>query len=238
MKRNSLDSNNVDLLVASTKSVLGAVPFAGPLLSEIVGSVIPNQRIDRLTRYIQELEARLALVEDIKIENVLKSAEGVDLIEESFYQASRALTEDRRGYISNIVVNGIDDSIIDYSESKYLFKILEELNEQEVIWLRFYLHPTIGGDEEFREKHSNVLEPIHAFISSDERTVERSSLQESYKEHLERLGLIRSRYRIDRQTGMPQFDKHTGKPSVSTRSITPIGKLLLKQIGLYGETNA
>jgi len=235
--KEDLEQNKTDTLVASAKSVLGAVPFAGPLLSELVSNLIPNQRIDRLTKYVKELEVRLSNIDSQKIDKALNSEEGIDLLEEGFVQASRSLTDDRRKYVASVVANGIDDETIEYSESKYILKLLQELNEQEVIWLRFFMVPTIGGDEEFRNKHRNIIDPVHAYIGSDERTIEKASLQDSYKEHLERIGLIQSHFRMDRNTGMPEFDKFTGKPFVLYRDLTPIGKMLLKQIGFSKEND-
>jgi hypothetical protein len=190
-----------------------------------------------LTKYVKELEARLSNIGRQKIDNALGNEEGIDLFEEGFVQASRSLTDDRRMYVANVVANGIDDETIEYSESKYILKLLQELNEQEVIWLRFFMVPTIGGDEEFRNKHRNILDPVRAHRGSDERTIEKASLQDSYKEHLERIGLIRPLYRMDRNTGMPEFDKFSGKPSVSYRDLTPIGRMLLKQIGFAEEND-
>ena len=232
-----IERNKTDILVASVKSVLGAAPFAGPMLSELVGNLIPNQRIDRLTKYVKELETRLSNIDRDKIDKALNNEEGVDLLEEGFVQASRALTDERRRYIANVVVNGIDNEAIEYSGSKYVLELLQELNEQEVIWLRFFMVPTIGGDEEFRKKHKSVLDPVQAYIGADERTIEKASLQESYKEHLERIGLIRSHYRMDRDTGMPEFNRFSGKPAVSYRDLTPLGRMVLKQIGFSEEHN-
>ncbi len=50
----SLDTNRTDLLTSFSKSALSIVPIAGPFLSEIVGTIIPNQRIDRIIEYISE----------------------------------------------------------------------------------------------------------------------------------------------------------------------------------------
>ena len=71
----------------------------------------------------------------------------------------------------------------------------------------FLLEPTINGDEEFRQKHQNVIEPVRTYIGVDDNILEKRDIQESYKSHLERLGLIKSKYRIDRKTGLPQFDQ-------------------------------
>ena len=235
--RDDLEQDKTDVLVVAAKSVLGAVPFAGPILSEIIGNVIPNQRVDRIAKYLKKLDERLSRIDRKKIDNALSSEEGIDLFEEGFVQASRSLTDERRKYISNVVANGVDNETIEYLESKFILKLLQELNEQEIIWLRFFMVPTIGGDEQFRKKHKNVLDPVRAHLGSDQRTIEKASLQDSYIEHLERLGLIRSHYHMDRNTGMPEFDKFSGKPSVSYRGLTPIGRMILKQIGFTDENN-
>lgn len=231
-----LKQNKTDALVASAKSVLGAVPFAGPLLSELIGTLIPNQRLDRLTKYVQKLEIRFRYIQGEKIDKAFESEEGIDLAEESFVQASRALTDERRKYIANVVVNGIDDDAIEYSESKYLLKLLQELNEQEVIWLGFYRPLNSIEYKEYREKHKNVLEPIPAHFGPDERAIEKACLQKSYQEHLERIGLIMPHYRFDREAGIPKFDSFSGKPDVSYHSLTPLGRMLLRQIG-FEESN-
>ena len=151
--RDDLEQDKTDVLVVAAKSVLGAVPFAGPILSEIIGNVIPNQRVDRIAKYLKKLDERLSRIDRKKIDNALSSEEGIDLFEEGFVQASRSLTDERRKYISNVVANGVDNETIEYLESKFILKLLQELNEQEIIWLRFFMVPTIGGDDEFRKKH-------------------------------------------------------------------------------------
>ncbi|MCL8350682.1 hypothetical protein M9Y34_09480 [Acinetobacter baumannii] len=170
------------------------------------------------------------------LENAKQNELAIDLIEEGFVQASRSLSNERREYIANIVANGISDDEKTYADSKYVLRLLGELNDQEVIWLRFFLEPTINGDEEFRQKHQNVIEPVKTYIGVDDNILEKRDIQESYKSHLERLGLIKSKYRIDRKTGLPQFDQQ-GMPKISHRFITPLGKLMLKRIGLINSAN-
>ena len=232
MLENELKKNKTDLLTSAAKSVFGALPVAGPLLSELIGNLIPDQRIDRLSKYITELESKLSDLSTERIRELLKDSECIDLFEEGFVQASRAITDKRQSQIASVVRNGLDDESIAYSESKYVLKLLQELNEQEIIWLRYHLHPTIGDDEEFRNKHKNVLERVYVTMESDESVRKKAALQESYIEHLERLGLISPQYTIDRDTGVPEFDTFTGRPAVSYYDITFLGHLVLKQIGL------
>lgn len=107
---------------------------------------------------------------------------------------------------------------------------MSELNDEEIIWLRFYLHPAIGGDEDFRNKHSKTLTLARSYMGASEEELNKSAIQDSYKEHLERLGLIYTKIDIDRKANMPNYDKFSGKPKGS-KYITRLGKMLLKEIG-------
>ena len=40
-----------DYVVTAAKAALGAVPLAGSLLAELAGSIIPNQRIERIVAF-------------------------------------------------------------------------------------------------------------------------------------------------------------------------------------------
>lgn len=231
-------NNTNDLIASASKSVVGAVPFVGPLLSELVGTIIPNQRVDRLTKYVAELENKLAVTEEETLKLKVQNEEYLSLIEDGYIYASRAITDERRSYIASIVATGLTVEEAAANSSKYLLGLLSELNDAEIIWLRFYLNPTINGDEEFRTLHANVLEPVHAYIGSPESELDKSALQASYTEHLERLGLIESHIRTDIDTHMPKFDMFSGKPEVSYRSITQLGRMLLRQIGILDDENS
>ena len=58
----SLKENHIDKIAALTKGIVGSIPFGGSVISEIVGMLIPNQRIDRLAKYIQVLEDKFKLI--------------------------------------------------------------------------------------------------------------------------------------------------------------------------------
>ncbi|MBD0825393.1 hypothetical protein ICJ85_15350 [Aestuariibaculum marinum] len=223
--------NKADIITSITKSVAGAVPFAGSLLSEIIENTIPNQRFDRLIKYVKELDERISRIPTDKFENLSTNPRSIDLIEESFYQASRALSSDRRSYIINIVINGISDDGLKQENAKVLLKILQELNDIEIIWLRYYLDPTVNGDKEFRKKHENVLKSIYPYIGADKETLNQSAIQKNYRTHLERLGLIVNKLEINRKTGQPEFERTTGLPKVRYTRITTLGEMLLENIG-------
>jgi hypothetical protein len=228
----SLEPSMRDHLTAMAKSALGAVPFAGSLLAEIAGSIIPNQRIDRIVRYTEILDRKMEQFDRELIRAQVTNENFTDLAEESMRQAARSLSEERRDYISSIVANGLRAEDIDLIESRHLLRVLGELNDLEVLWLRYHLNPSMGGDEEFREKHSNVLEPALATLGSSQREVDREALQKSYVDHLVRLGLLAPVYKLSHPDKRPEFDSWTGAQKIRRHEVTPLGTLLLRQIDL------
>lgn len=207
-----LDMQKVDYVVSAAKAALGCVPFAGSLLTELAGAVIPNQRIDRIVNFAHALEARIVKIEQDFVKEQLYDESFTDLLEEGLRQAAHSLTDERREYIAALIANSLTSRDIEYFESKHLLKLLDELNDIEIIWLRFYCVITMGGDNEFREKHKAILKPITRVMGSPQPVRDKGTLQDSYKNHLGRLGLL-------------EQDNKSFK-------LTSLGRLLLREIGL------
>lgn len=223
----------IDFVTLAAKGILGTVPFAGSLLAELAGTVIPNQRIDRIAKYTEILEKRLESVEKEFVWSQLKNENFSDLLEESLRQAARSLSNKRREYLANLITNSLSLEDIEFAESKHLLQILGELNDVEIIWLKFYAEAQMGGHDEFREKHPDVLAPVVAVMNSPSLVRDKKTLQDSYKEHLSRLGLLKPTYKTDSKTNLPEFNKHTGSLEIRSYQITSLGRLLLRQIGLF-----
>jgi hypothetical protein len=159
-----LQSQTADYVAAAAKSVIGAVPFAGSLLVEIAGAIIPNQRIERIAKFAAILDGKIAHLEQTAIRSKLADENFTDLAEEALRQAARSLTDERRDYIASIVASGLSSEDIQLIELKHLLRILGEINDVEVIWLRSFLVPIREHDWEFRHKHEEILKPVHAFF--------------------------------------------------------------------------
>ena len=85
------------------------IPGFGSILSEVVGAIIPDQRMDRLVKYIKILDTKVQKINSDLLEIAKQNELAIDLIEEGFVQASRSLSNERREYIANVVANGISD---------------------------------------------------------------------------------------------------------------------------------
>lgn len=230
-KKDLLRPNTSDHVASILKATLGTVPVVGSLLTELIGTVIPNQREDRLAKFAQALEHRLSNLEEKCIQAQTSNEQFIDLLEEGLRQAARSLTDERRDYIAAVIANSLSTENVKYIDSKHLLRMLGEINDIEVIWLRFYLHPSMDGDQEFRARHQNVLQPVATNMGSSREELDNETLQRSYKEHLTQLGLLEYRYKLHPKTKTPQYNSSTGAPEVSGYAITSTGRLLLRHIG-------
>lgn len=231
---NEIKTLAIDYVASGAKAALGVVPFAGSLLAEVAGSIIPNQRVDRIADFAFKLQARIEQLEEAQVRSELDDEEFTDLLEESLRQASRATSEARRLYLASLVASSLSSDAVEHAESKYLMRVLGELSDIEVLWLRFFHEPTIEGDKEFRELHTRVFRHRVAVMGSSREELDDHALQESYKDHLVRLGLVSEHIRKKRD-GTPEYDKFTGKPAVSHRQASPLGRLLLRSIGMIAD---
>jgi hypothetical protein len=235
---NSLDHNATDHAVALTKAALGMVPVAGSFLAELAGTVIPRQRADRLADYARGLADELASIDQQVLRSKLNNENFTDLLEEGAREAVRSVSGERREYIAKLISSGLAEDKVTYLESKHLLRLLSHLNDVEIIWLRFYDYPMLSGDEEFRKKHESVLAPVRATLGSGPDLVDKEALQQNYVERLVSLGLLSRPLLVDSKTRLPVFDPQRGEWKTKGRRTTPLGRLLLRHIGIAARDNA
>ena len=233
-----LEIQTVDIVASAMKSALSLLPTMGPLMSELVGTIIPNQRFDRLVKYSIQLEKKTEKIDSALLKLALQNENFTELMEESLRQSARSLSDERRSYLASIIKNSLISDDVDFIESKHLLKILGEVNDIEIILLRFFLYPIVNGDREFREKHKKILEPIDTLgnpqwmIDSEPKVPMdfQGTLYKSYLEHLVQLGLLARRYDIDMKTNSQIYDTFSRGQKLSGYDITNLGILLIYHI--------
>lgn len=220
-------TNGADITAIAVKGALGAIPFVGNLLAEIAGNLIPGQRLDRLIKFAEALEARLQDIEKEIFGARAKTEEGADLVEDALTQAARSLTDDRRARIAELLKNGLTAEEFDHDGTKKLLWLLDQITDPELVWLVF-----IGRDydQTMMEKHSDVLEWRAAHTGSPEHEHDTAALQASWRRRLLDLGLVRaakfSGGGVDLAlTGLENADED------GTLNLTQLGRMLMRGIG-------
>lgn len=191
-----LDANNLDRLTSVAKGVVGACPFIGPLASEAIGHLIPNQRLDRVVQFLRELEYEVRQVDSrlVNVESSLRTPEGLDLLEEGLIQAARAISRERQERLARLIGRALTEEKVKYAESKKLLNLFRELTDPEVLWLIYYsTNPTLGSEfhKQLIEENPDVLKPVSREMGAPQEQIDRGALQDSYKSTLLRLGLVK-----------------------------------------------
>lgn len=227
-----INNNKTDYLVSAAKGMLGAAPYVGPIITELIGNIIPNQRIDRISKFIQLLDERIKNIEKPTIEQRLSDTDFVDLFEDSFFAAAKSLTDERRSYIASLLTNSLSSKDIAVSKAKILLHLLNELSDPEIILLQFYAIALTEDRDLFYEKHKSVIEGTDAYLGSSKEELDNAALEAIRRAHLERLDLIQPHFAATRRGELPEFDTKTGKIKTSFYQITWLGRLLLRFIDL------
>jgi hypothetical protein len=210
-----LESNSKDRLVSAAKGVVGACPFIGALAAEAIGSLIPNQRLDRVVEFLRQLEKEVRNL-DSRLDNFeknLHNAEGLDIMEEGLVQAARSVSAERKERLAKLVARSLTREEMRYEDSRKLLNLFRELTDPELLWLIYYsMDPVLGPGphRDLIDKHPDVLKPISRELGSSREQIDRAALQDSYKNTLLRFGLI------DLQG--------------NTHQITTLGRLMIRYI--------
>jgi hypothetical protein len=209
-----LDATGRDRAVAVARALGGAVPYAGSLIAELITEFIPGQRQDRIVEVLISVAERLDAVEEATLRERLREPENIALIEEAAYQAARAISEERRQQIANLVAEGITDDRRDYIESRRVLRLLGELDDAEVIILASYLQKNREGD--YRERHANLLGKRAAHLESSRHELDARTVRSAAEQHLGELWLLERSDFGARPIGQ----------------VSGLGRLLLRRIGL------
>lgn len=231
-----MSTKGTDIATILGKGLVGAIPFVGPLAAEIVGAVIPNQRVDRIESLLKILESKISDEDKPKIKERITTPESVDLIEDGFIQASRALSEERKEYIALLLKNSLTDDDLKHIEYKRLLSILGELNDLEVLILNS--HTKYHGKpehKEFWEAHEDALTLPRTHMGSSQEEIDKHTIFQTHRVHLANLGLLKMRFKKPKRGETPEFDEKTGMIKAQGYDITGLGRLLLRSIDQGGE---
>ncbi|BBT80846.1 hypothetical protein WP8S18E11_25120 [Aeromonas veronii] len=222
---------STDVVAILGKGLAGAIPFVGPLAAEIIGAIIPNQRIDRIESLLRHLESKITEEDKLKVQAKISMPESVDLLEDGFLQAARALSEERKDYIASLLKNNLTKEHLEYIEHKRLLYILGQLNDLEIIILKYYtLHQSSPEFEEFFTLHQEILQPQDVYIGSSQEALDKTLIYQTHRSHLASLGLLRPVFKRAKRGELPEFDDKTGMIKTNGYTITPLGRLFLRSI--------
>ncbi len=229
---------NGDIPAIIAKGSLGAIPIVGPIISEVVGAIIPNQRIDRIDALLKALENKVSILEDNnKYINKLREIDKIAIFEEVAIQASRTNNNDRINHLASILKNSITDITYDYDRYQQILRLISEISEVEVVILKYYSLPEYQDEwNEFRTRYDAVITKKLVHSQSREEEIIDMAFFDYNRNHLNRLNLLDIRYKSIKKNELPEFDQKTGSIKASGYKITHIGREVLRIIDELSNT--
>lgn len=206
-----LGAGSDDHVAAILRAVAAAVPLAGGVIAEAVNYTIPSTRMQRVEKYLTWLSVKLSGLEERILKEIFRSPENIDLLEDGARQSARAMSDERVKRLAYLVADGIEDSSIPYLESRRVLRLIEEIDDFEVIILASYLQKNIQ-DPNFKLKHGNVLYQEPAYLGSSQSELDTDVVHNIGRQRLRQLGLL--------------------KDERNYVELTPLGRLLLRRINL------
>lgn len=244
-KDDTLYENGYDVAAKVVNNIGSAsnflVPVVGSVMAELLTTVIPNQRLDRVVDLVRRLDTRLTESEQ---KLLYQNKYFVDLMEDAVVHASKSLSDNRNQYLAVFLEQNKNIDENDHSTKKKLLHILQELTDLDVEIL----------------KHRNVprsiedgLNLIHPFVSiADFRAMTEEEqykyeldklTEETHMEGLLRIGLVDAeridvlKAERDHYSRDQIYDERTGLPKVTYHNLSDLGRLLLISIGEYEYTD-
>lgn len=220
----------VDRVAAALRAAAGLVPYGSGLLAELVNSFIPNQRIDRLTKFVVVLDARLRELDADLVGHRGRTEEFADLLEDGLTQATRALSDDRLSYLASALKNGIGDDRLRHLEKKRLLNLLAGVNDVEVIILESHRGIYVASSP-FRQLHRDAL--LGPGWDAPRTGIEygrRVTLHNSHLDNLRRLNLLEQQFRGGSVAPDIQGNVRAMERRPAGDSLTKLGRLLLEFI--------
>ena len=228
MKPDQLDTNWLDHATTSVKLLGSLVPLIGGPLSVLIAETIPNQRLDRIVKYLRYIEERLANLEKKEIEGLLNDPERVDLVESGGYLAARSTSPDRLERIAEIVFRGLSKNDTNLIRRKRLLTLFGEIDDDQFLILNAY-GKSLGRISS--QVWETVDRPPPATLGSSQEQLENAALYEVGKQNLLRLGLLERKYDQVKKDSYPPFDPKSGGFK-SRLEISHLGRMLLKEAGI------
>jgi hypothetical protein len=228
-----LQTKGIDAFTSFSKAGLSLIPFIGPFLAEIISYIIPNQRMDRVVKYLKLLNNKIDNANNPQIIDELKNnSKAIILFEKSIQYAAGTNSNDKYEYYAEFILHSINDKTTDQIQKERMMETIGELNEIEVLILIYYsLRPTIGMNNKFIEKYQNILFPEEPTLGEPIEKSYDAKFNQQYMDNLEMKNLIIQPIEINRELKTPIIDIFSGQIKKGYPHISIIGELLIKYIG-------
>lgn len=221
-----------DLAASTIRVALGLAGPLGSIMAEFLTQFVPQQRLDRLQDFVEQLDAQLGDLREEFRAKQQTSAGYSALVEQATSAAVQTPSADRRRDLAALLRTGLREDDAELLHHLAILQLLDRVNEAQILMLmsRANFRGTFGDEElmAFHRTHSGVfdIEPLAMSDDPDSAKGRAYYMDRYYINELVQLGLLED---------VEGMVKSAGPRNVR---ITGMGLLLLKAIGRYRNPEA
>lgn len=220
--KNELKPNKTDFAVNIVGGIVGLAPYAGGLLQELIHDIVPNQRIDRIAKFVESLDNELhsinADLEKIK-ETLLNNQCYGAYFTKCLKIVSDEIYEEKINYYKKMCIKALTSDEKELMRLERIMNIIEQMDYYEIQYLRFYYNPSLARSEMQQDAIDKIgyeiLVPTYSISMNEEAVINETSKQITIN-NLIKNGLLEEKINV--RTGRKKYE------------ITTLGRVILKEI--------
>ncbi|HPI41903.1 MAG TPA: hypothetical protein PLJ21_13930 [Pseudobdellovibrionaceae bacterium] len=229
MEIKNLNENKTDKLVKTINATFGEIPIIGGALVELLSSVIPNQRIDRMVEFIKILNEKLTSQEQELLKSQILDENFNGLLQDVIDSTIKTIGKERKNHFAKIVQSGLTSNKQELIELRLITRILKEINDIEMIILKYHSIRTSNESSIFLQKNRNILESERLFVGASKEQEKQHFMYKGYLYHLVSLGLLDVNYEVKEESNRIS-DKSEFKINSKNHKITEFGKMIVEML--------
>ena len=150
MNEKELNTNDIDILVSGISGAVGAIPYVGNILSEIIHEVVPNQREDRMVKFLIDINDRLQKIEysHEQIKKIFSNYKYGAFTYKCIHGVVNDMYDEKIQYYKNICLNGLTSEEQELNQIERILKIFSEMDYFEILCLEYYYNYARGLNRE------------------------------------------------------------------------------------------
>lgn len=227
MDKKELNPNAVDVITTGVSAAVGMIPVVGGVLSPLVQMVIPNQRQDRIVKFITEISEKLEEME-YSIEQIEKKFTNYKygaFTYKCINSVVNDMYDEKIQYYKNLCLNGLTSEEIELNQIERILQIFSEMDYFEILYLKIYYYTKYYNIEQIKkiqnELGTRILKPNYT-MNMPKEEFDKETLKQITLNNLSKNGLLDEQIK---NTG------NHGRTSVEYK-ISNLGELILKKIDI------
>lgn len=224
-----LDKSRTDVMLDLFISTFGFIPYIGSAMSAMVTSIIPNQRIERLVKFVITLDERMTKNEQQLLKSRVMDESFVDFVDDVLESAIKSAGDERREQLIKILREGLDSNHEKLIDLRRITRTLRDINDVEFVILKSESFLDSNESSKFYKKHSEVLDSQYIYNTANEEDLDKYYIFQGYISNLISLGLLDREFQVSAKTTITSSDSKF-KIKKSQYGITDFGRLIVKYI--------